>query len=256
MSQGSTRASCGDEKPRYARAVQTMSLWLPISILVLACSKPAEPPSLPLPRSVPTTSAIVAPTASVPPEAPAASSQAKRLEDDGPLEEGLVSFEGMLRPTKGGYDVRGVTFDDTEVRRQMAGAMDGIPSDPEWFLGARVRVRCVLRMHSVTPKKGGLVEQTREGTFFLPSRIEAIELVKNAETLEGVLARSKGYFSLNGHLVSRDDLAWSLAPNGGTPGDRVRLRGQSRTVHCAPNAQCLIGGSLPLFDVGRAERLP
>ncbi len=191
----------------------------------------------------------------MPQEAPGAS-QAKRLEDDGPLEEGLVSFEGMVRPTKGGYDVRGVAFDDSEVRRRMAGAMDVIPSDPEWFLGARVRVRCVLRMHSVTPKKGGLVEQTREGTFFLPSRIEAIELVKNAETLEGVLARSKGYFSLNGHLVSSDDLAWSLAPNGGTPGDRVRLRGQSRTVHCAPNAQCLIGGSLPLFDVGRAERLP
>ena len=167
-----------------------------------------------------------------------------------------MSFEGMVRPTKGGYDVRGVAFDDTEVRRQMAGATDGIPSDPEWFLGAHVRVRCVLRMHSVTPKKGGLVEQTRQGTFFLPSRVEAIELVRKAETLEGVLGRSKGFFSLNGHLISSEELAWSLAPTGGVSGERVRLRGQSRTVQCAPNAQCLVGGSLPLFDVGRAERLP
>jgi len=25
---------------------------------------------------------------------------------------------------------------------------------------------------------------------------------------------------------------------------------------CAPNTQCLLSGVLPMFDVGRAERLP
>jgi hypothetical protein len=74
--------------------------------------------------------------------------------------------------------------------------------------------------------------------------------------IEGTLARSKGFFSLAGRLIIRDDLAWSLAPSGGREGDRVRLYGQPRTVVCEPGAQCLIEGSLPLFDVGRAERLP
>ena len=42
---------------------------------------------------------------------------------------------------------------------------------------------------------------------------------------------------------------------GPTAGDRVRLYGQPRTYVCPPDAQCLIGGSIPIFDIGRAERM-
>jgi hypothetical protein len=57
------------------------------------------------------------------------------------------------------------------------------------------------------------------------------------------------------HLVRRDDLDWSLVA-GWKDGDRVRLWGQPRVVVCDPRAQCLLGGSIPMFDVGRAQKLP
>lgn len=184
-------------------------------------------------------------------------STAKSLGSESSLEEGLVSFEGLVRPTKGGYEVRGVTFDDSELRSQLLQPSDGTPRDAEWFLGALVRITAVLRQQTGTTGRGakGVVSQTREGSFFVAARVDAVAVVKWPEKIEGVLSRSKGFFALAGHLVTQEDIAWSLAP-GANAGDRVRLRGQSRVVSCEPNAQCLVEGSLPLFDVGRAERLP
>ncbi len=182
---------------------------------------------------------------------------ARAIADDAPLVEGSVTFEGIVRPVKGGYDVRGVAFDEPEFRRWMAATTnDGIPKDAEWFLGARVRVVAVLVQHRPAPPHDGPAMQTRGGMFFSASRIGEIVLVKNAETIEGELGRSKGMFTLAGHLITPGDLAWSLSPTGGKAGDRVRLRGQSRTYVCPTDAQCLIGGSLPMFDVAQADRLP
>ena len=100
------------------------------------------------------------------------------------------------------------------------------------------------------------IMQTRSGSWFQVVRVNAAEVVKPAEIIEGTLARSKGFFTVGGRLLRRDDLAWALSPTGGQEGVRVRVYGQSRTVVCGPEEQCLIEGSLPLFDVGRAVRLP
>jgi len=161
----------------------------------------------------------------------------------------------MVRGTKGGYDVRGVILDDDALPKALAGAQGSDPKDPDWLLGAMVRVKAELRKVTSTPPEGEIV-QMRIGTWWNAIRVESAQVVKPAEVIEGALARSKGFFALQGRLISSDDLAWSLAPNGGREGDRVRLYGQSRTVVCGPDEQCLIEGSLPLFDVGRAIRLP
>lgn len=240
--------------PRRAipfRKMNAMRWCLLITVLAVGCSKPLEAPQLVPPNTPSGTQLSTASTANPMPDRHAV----KTLDEAAPLEEGVVAFEGMVRPSKGGYDVRGVTLDDTALRRWMAQALDGLPRDPEWFLGARVKVTAELREHEGTSPKGGLAVQTREGRFFSVSRLDSVELVKNAETIEGTLAPSKGFFALSGHLVTRDDLGWSLSPTGAQAGDRVRLRGQSRVVKC-PTPQCLLGGSLPLFDVARAERLP
>lgn len=175
---------------------------------------------------------------------------------DGALVEGRVIFEGMITATKGGYLVRGVVVDDAELRKGVAGMVDVLPADPEWFLGALVRVACELRRHQVDSAVGpdGIVVQTRMGTWFSATKIERIELVARAEAIEGTLSSSKGFFALGQHLVKRQDIAW--AARGAGAGDRVRLWGQPRIVKCRPQEQCLIGGELPLFEVARGERLP
>jgi len=181
------------------------------------------------------------------------------IADDAPLREGFVAFEGMLRPVKGGLDVRSVVLDESVVRKAMAQSADGLPSDPDWFLGARVRVVVTLVFHQGGSARGpnGEIMQVREGPSFEAKAPISIELRKNAEIIEGTLGRSKGFFELGGHLISSEDLAWALTGKGGAQsGDRVRLRGQSRTYVCPPMAQCLTSGVLPLFDVARAERLP
>lgn len=165
----------------------------------------------------------------------------------------------MVRPTKGGYEIRSVLLEDAALPDALAkSAMDGIPKDPQWFLGAVVRVTAEIVAHdSPPPRSDGLAEQRREGSWLSSSTIEVAELLERAQQIEGTVTRSKGLFQVGQHLVRREDLAWSLASSGGgKEGDRVRLWGQPRTVHCAPNAQCLEGGSIPMFDVGRAEKTP
>jgi len=194
-----------------------------------------------------------------------ASAAAPPEEDEGDLRAGRRTFRGMVRPVKGGYEVRGVVLPDSALRDGLAkSAMDGIPSDPQWFQGAVVRVTAEIVAHEYEvdvparpPGEGGLAEQKSSGRELTARKIEVVELVARAETIEGVLQRSKGFFELGKYLVSRDDLGWALAgAGGGKEGDRVRLWGQPRVVHCLPHQQCLEGGALPIFDVGRAEKLP
>lgn len=173
-----------------------------------------------------------------------------------PLEGGRVAFEGVVRPTKGGFDVRGVSFDDGAFRAQLAGFVDGKPADPDWFLGALVRVTTTLEKRHVASATddAGLVMQTKVGDFFVTVGPVQIELRANAVLLEGTLVRSKGYFGVGGRLVDPADVAWALA--GAKVGAKVRLFGQPYDYKCAPEAQCLVGGVLPLFDVGRGEVVP
>ncbi|MRG97900.1 hypothetical protein [Polyangium spumosum] len=165
---------------------------------------------------------------------------------------------GMVQPTKGGYEVGGAIVDGELLQEALADAPGRDPDKADWFLGAVVRIEGEVHEVAASPAKDedGVAVQMRSGPFTQVTRIDAASIEKPAVRIEGTLARSKGFFALAGHLITQDDLAWSLAPNGGRAGDRVRLHGQPRTVVCEPNAQCLIEGSLPLFDVARAERLP
>lgn len=174
----------------------------------------------------------------------------------GPLESGRVSFEGVVRPTKGGFDVRGVSFDDAPFRAQLAGFVDGKPVDPDWFLGALVQVTTTLEKRHVASATddAGLVMQTKVGDFFVTTGPVQVELRANAVLLEGTLVRSKGFFGVGGRLVGAPDVAWALV--GAKVGAKVRLWGQPYDQKCRPEAQCLVGGVLPLFDVGRGEVLP
>jgi hypothetical protein len=173
----------------------------------------------------------------------------REIPGEEPLVEGRVAFEGMARPTKGGVNVRGVTLDDAEVARYLAAQTQG-----DAHLGARLRIVATLRKVESPPQRPGEpVMQMRTGTFFVPHAIESITIVKPAETIEGTLSRSKGLFAVGDRLVTSEDLGWSL--RDAKTGDRVRLYGQPRTYVCPPDAQCLIGGSIPLFDIGRAEHM-
>jgi len=199
-----------------------------------------------------------------PPRAPSANTprsppNAGPAEEEGELRAGRRTFRGMVRPTKGGYEVRGVIVDGQSLTEALArSAIDGIPSNPQWFLGAEVRITAELIAHEDAPRPpGGLAEQRQEGSWLGAPRVELAELVARAEVVEGELLRSKGFFQVGPYLVNREDLRWSLsASGGGKDGERVRLWGQPRIVHCAPGSQCLRGGSLPIFAVGRAEKLP
>lgn len=197
-----------------------------------------------------------------PPDAPAPASAsapavAKEPSPETPLVPGRVVFSGMIRPTKGGYEVRGVILEHNALHHALADAPGRDAKNADWFLGAVVRIEGELRNDEAREAAPGQpIVQQRIGPSLSLTRIDVATIVKPAEVIEGTLARSKGFFSIAGRLVGRNDLAWSLAPEGGRDGERLRLYGQSRTVVCEPNAQCLTEGSLPLFDIGRAERLP
>jgi hypothetical protein len=187
---------------------------------------------------------------------PAAAASPRVLAADRPLEAGFVQFEGMVRPTKGGYEVRGVTLEASLLAEGFAGHAPA-HGDADWLLGAKVRITGELVREGgedEAPGAGGLAVQARSGVWFRMTRLARVELVKDAEVVEGVLARSKGMFSIGGHLVTSEDLGWSLpGKRDALDGLRVRLWGQSRVVVCDPNAQCLTTGSLPMFDIGRAQ---
>lgn len=233
-----------------------VAFLLPASMLLVSCASRSEATSAggdplgvgaPSPSLAPSASAGATPSAR-PPEP----------EEEGELRPGRRTFRGMVRATKDGYEVRGVILEGQSLPAALARrANDGIPSDPQWFLGAVVRVTAELFAHDeAPPRPDGLAEQGRQGSWLGATSVELAELVTRAEVVEGELVRSKGFFQIGAYLVNRQDLGWSLSGSGGgRVGDRVRLWGQPSVVQCAPNAQCLVGGSLPIFAVGRAEKL-
>lgn len=171
------------------------------------------------------------------------------LADDAPLESGLVRFDGMVVPTKGGLDIRGVVFSEEELSSALRG--EGVAG--EALLGAKVRVVVELaRVDSGPEAQGEVVVQRRAGVSYHARKLISAEVVAPPERIEGEVRRSKGFYSVGDYLVTRDDLAWALVGKE-VEGARVRLWGQPRIVVCEPEAQCLIGGELPIFDVGRAE---
>lgn len=189
--------------------------------------------------------------------APATKAEARQIPDDAPLEVGLVRFEGMVRPTKDGYDVRGAVFDHEELASALRSVEAG-RREPEWFLGAKIRVTAELASvgSEQAPSSGELPAQGRAGLWLDVRTVRGVEVVAEPVQIDGTLTRSKGFFALGGYLVTQEDVRWSLvALNGRYESKRVRLWGQPRTVKCEPNAQCLIEGSLPIFDVGRATIL-
>lgn len=219
-------------------------------LVVTACARTTDPPA---PSNAPTPSKPA--VTSERSESSPVMTNTKEIAPDAPLESGHVTFQGMVRPTKGGYDVRGVVMEDDALPKALMSARGADEKNSEWFLGAIVRITGQLQKHEAPPPSpDGVVMQMRSGTWFQLERLEVASVVKPAEMIEGTLNRSKGFFAVGGHLVTADDVAWSLGPQRPAEGEKVRFFGQSRTVVCEPNAQCLIGGSLPLFDVGRAER--
>lgn len=178
------------------------------------------------------------------------------LEDNAPLQEGLVVFEGTVRPTKGGFNVRGVTLDggETPGKVRVSDALkDKGVSSYDGLMGAKLRVTAALTLQKEVETRE--IVQSRGGSWFHAERVVAIELVAWPQVIEGPIGRSKGFFTVGQFLVTREDLHWALAPSGEEDGVQVRLWGQPRIVVCEPNAQCLLSGSLPIFDVGRAQKL-
>lgn len=195
------------------------------------------------------TKPTVAPSRVATPEAAAA-------EETGPIAEGVTTWRGMVVPTKGGFQIRGVTVDHEAFTKLLfASAIDGDPSDSDWYLGAVVRVHgTVVRHADEGPDPSGLHAQRRAGSWLGATRLEWVELVRNAEQIEGVLRRSKGFFSVGKALVTPRDIGWAVV--GAAEGDKVKLWGQLRVEVCDPRAQCLVEGSLPIFEVGRGQKLP
>ncbi|MFO0551974.1 MAG: hypothetical protein U0271_26550 [Polyangiaceae bacterium] len=182
------------------------------------------------------------------------------LDEDAPLTQGRVAFSGMVLPIKGGYEVRGVDFDERFAKRLADSSVDGKPTDPDWFLGAIVKVVAELEWVeaplSLGSSSGPVAQQSSRGSFWRVVKLETVELLANAATIEGTLTPSKGFYQVDRYLVTESDLAWSLVGSGGPrEGVRVKLWGQPRTVSCKPGAQCLTTGSLPMFRVARASVL-
>jgi hypothetical protein len=125
-------------------------------------------------------------------------------------------------------------------------------------VGSKLRVVCTVTRQEAPPEvyvPGEVVEQRRSGSWLTCDELERAQIVAPPQVIEGELGRSKGFFTLAGRLVSSSDLRHLLRGEV-QAGERVRLHGQARDYVCGPQEQCLIGGSLPLFDVARAERLP
>jgi hypothetical protein len=160
----------------------------------------------------------------------------------------------MVRPTKGGLDVRGVTFSFEALRTALAKG-EALPPRYDDLLGAQLSVVARLVKGSSEQGSGDIVVQGRAGDWWRVEALISAQLVAKPQQIAGEVKRSKGYFAVGQYLVSPSDLAWSLQ-GGEALGKRVHLWGQPRTVQCDPRAQCLRDGALPLFDVGRAEFAP
>ncbi len=234
--------------PSQVRSV----LVAPAIAYVTACAPRVDPPP-PDVDVTPAASAHASGAESAPP--PAVTAAAEAIPDGAPLRAGRVRFEGMVRPTKGGLDVRGVTFDPSRLIALLPRGAGERSQDS--LLGAKLAIVAELVGEEDARGDGSEVVQRREGAYFRARQLERVEVVAEPVRIEGKLERSKGFYAVAGRLVTADDLRWSLVTSGGDfAGKQVRLFGQPRTVVCEPNAQCLTSGALPLFDVGRAEIVP
>lgn len=170
---------------------------------------------------------------------------------DEPLKEGLVSFQGMLQGTKGGFDVRGVILDFDDLRAALPS--DARRKSNDELLGAKLEIVAELIAHHAEPQKPDEPQiQMRSGDWFSATKLVSAKVVAPAVRIEGVVGRSKGLLTVGKHLVTRDDLDWSLK-GADAVGKKVRLWGQPRIYRCPPQAQCLLEGEIPMFDVARAE---
>ncbi|MCA9631128.1 MAG: hypothetical protein KC766_25875 [Myxococcales bacterium] len=233
-------------------ARQMGGLWIAWTALALtACTKSQESEPAGQEIAVQEASPALPASSPRPVASPKPGVEPREIDGDSPLSEGLVSFEGMIRGTKGGFDVRGVIFDFDELRGALPEGDRARRNDE--LLGARLRITAELRAHHAEPLKPGEPQlQMRSGDWFSAARILSVEVAEPAVMIEGVVGRSKGLFTVGKHMVSRDDLDWSLA-GAEVVGKKVRLWGQPRTYVCPPQAQCLISGEIPMFDVARAE---
>lgn len=188
----------------------------------------------------------------------AASTAATVLGVGQPLQAGVVTFTGMVVPAKGGYRIGDAVVDSailTGALPQPVYTAGLENTEPEWFVGADLRVTGLLEQVSNPPSPSDEPSQRTASPGFALRRVDAVVVAAPAMMIEGTLSPSKGFFQLASYLINRDDLAWALPPTGGAPGDQLRLWGQPHIVRCEPNAQCLLGGKLPIFVIGRAQRL-
>lgn len=228
-----------------------------LSVVVAACTAPT-PRSSTTPGSSP--DSIAAGSAAVTPTTTAttvAAPAAITIAPGQPLVAGLVTFTGMVVPTKGGYRVGEAVVDDTVLTAALPKPASGAVIEAEWFVGAKLQITGMIEQidAAAATTADGEQMQTNAGSWFALRRIDAVAVASPAVMIEGTLTNSKGMFALDKYLINRSDLAWALAPNGGKAGEQYRVWGQPYVVTCAPNAQCLLGGQLPIFVVGRAQRL-
>jgi len=235
--------------PLRSRVRQAAWAAFAVAIGVLGCSRSSGDPMRSSAVQVAATPAPPRPTED---STDAPSDGARVLADDAPLESGMVLFEGMVLPTKGGVNVRGVTF-SVEA---LTSLLHPRTLNVDEILGARIRVVAVLQREDGGPEpRGDEAVQRRAGVSYHPRKLISAEIVAEPMQIEGEVHPSKGFYSVGQYLVSRRDLAWAFAGTD-VQGERVRLWGQPRIVVCEPQAQCLIGGELPIFEVGRAEIAP
>ena len=173
------------------------------------------------------------------------------LTADEALREGLVTLEGVVRPTKGGLDLRGVTLALERLKRVLPEESRAVGYDE--LLGSKLSVVVELEArHGAAAAPDQPAIQARSGDGFVARELREATILEPPVVIEGEVSRSKGLLAVGKHLVTKSDLSWSL--RGVDPmGKRVRLWGQPRTHVCHPQAQCLVGGSIPMFDVARAE---
>lgn len=233
-----------------------MRVWPSFLVTVLAanaagCASPAAPST-----TSPNTSASSASEPAMSSSSSAPAPKPEDIADGADVRPGYVSFTGMVTPVKDGFHVRGVTVTEM-LRARMKDTHDVTPKDPDWFLGAKVKLTGTVARHEDHPmSEGGVVSQGHDGSWLAMDVVDRVELVAMPVMVEGTLTRSKGLFQIGEYLVTKDDLAWSLVSSGGgKDGDRVRLWGQPRIYPCDPREPCSSEGSIPLLDVGRAEKL-
>jgi hypothetical protein len=239
----------------YLGSMRWISTSLVVASVLAACSPREAVEPLPKPNAMPEVpiASAAEPASPSPVTSAAANAEPKRLTDDEPLHAGAVEFAGIVRPTKGGLRVRGVTFALETLQAALAPQERDQGYDD--LVGAKLKVVAELVAESATERSRDFAVQSRGGQWFSARRLVSATIVAPAVMIEGRVGRSKGLYRVGERMVTRKDLAWSLREED-LEGKRVRLWGQPRDYVCPPHAQCLVEGVIPMFDVARAKLLP